>query len=1820
MANIELQISATADKAVDAINRLQSALGQLSTALTNVDNGGISNLSKSVQELSSAMKSVSSSSTKEFDKMAKGIEKLSQTDTSNMSRISSSVTNMATALTQLGQTNVDKNIINLVNAMNRLSQVNLSSLQGQTLNSFIQQIRDLAVALQSSNDIDANVVRLVNAISRLASAGTSAEDAARALPLLRDNLRSLIDSLAGASTVSPEVATLVNAISQLANAGAKASTTATGLSALSTELTKLITALSRTPQVSDATIRLVQALATLASASGRANINTMGFAGTMSRLPSHLNRSTKATKGLVSAIGMFYARCFLIIRAVKGLWKSIDSAMHFLEVYNYFNAAFGDVAEKAVDNWKEAGYQSAEAYAKSFKDRSLELTKKMTGYAVDDRGNLEATGMKNLGINPSTMMNYQAMYAQMASSMGVASEDALLLSNSLVKLGADLSSMKNQDFETTWKNMASAMTGMSRAVDKYGINIRNAAMQEKLADLGIQAKVKDLSQADKALLRTIIMVESSKYAWGDLANTLDRPRNQVRLLSAAWANMCRTMGSLFMAVVAQIIPYINALLIALTRLFQYIAKIFGIEIPTVTSQASSGMEDLGEGIGDVGEALDDANGSAKKLKGNLLGIDELNVINSKDDSGSVGGLGGLGGALSDALKGILDEYDKVWDDAFDKLRDKVNEWVDKLMKYFKRGDFFGLGRDISKWLTNALNSIDWDSVYKVAKNFGKGLAEFLNGLITPDLFGAVGRTIAGALNTAIYFALSFAENFDWVNLGNSLAHGLNEFFKMMDWKALGQAINAIAKGLLDMFITALDNVDWYYIGKCIGDFLGSIDVFSILWKLLKAIVKTFKALGDVIAGAFVSAPIETFLLFVTGVGVAIVNLIPLIGNVAMAVMRLKSTFLMLTDVTTKLGRVVVTVSKALGVLATVFIEFSLVKNATKELANGTDKLVGSITALVVGIGGAIAILTAMLGVVGATIGVVVAFGAAIVGLAEAQHETFVQFSKESIADALANGGTPLAEVKEEFVSFFEGITEKYGKLKDSIAKIADSKSAISDTKDELGLLFLTLENSTRDVEENIDKIIECFQKLVDQTRTLLQQERDLFISGISGLSVEALEIAGMTREQAIKFQFDIDAEKQGELDEIQAGMENLKKAFESTGISQKEFAQQMAEYTQQILDLTGVTSDAEKTFNDFAYSIERIDLSEAVMEDGSVDANVFKNAIDQIDKAYKDAKETTEGYYEEFIQNARDNIKKASSQEEVQYYTQLLKAFEHDRDQAIVQLDDQVQVFSDALSETVNGIAVDVAIDVDAGNGGIWKNKDKLIGTAVEEFDKDVVQPIKDATEGTSIKLDLDLSDEIVKTGKAVGLLGGSRQMMGVTVDGLSIEAKEQEWADLLESAKEYAGFVERPIQNKLLEAPDTDVISRLFPTKDVQTTVATQALQEVKKQTDEVKISSEEAGKAVKDFLSTLDKTSTSGGAGAGKGLTEFHTIVKKTGDDLVPLSSKIGEFADALDDTGKKAEEQAKGFDKISKASEEVVDKTVEMKDKMLEYFDTLSSNESTNDSFIEKLDTLAHDVVPDLTTGFGEFYDSTSNLQADLPNLQTVFDTTFEPFVKTTTETLPNLIQGIQSLKTTFTTEMPQIETSITKVITNVKTRLEELVAWYDETIGVMFEESYWNEKLGFMEETFVNVTKNICNGIIEVINMMIDKINQGMTLEISNLEIGGKQVMSASKNQLFKFEHIEGFMDGGFPQKGNLFMANENGSTEFIGRMGGNPAVANNDQIVKAVSNGVYEAVMSAMSNNESNVNVYLQGDAQGIFKVVREQNRSFKKQTGKSAFA
>lgn len=91
-------------------------------------------------------------------------------------------------------------------------------------------------------------------------------------------------------------------------------------------------------------------------------------------------------------------------------------------------------------------------------------------------------------------------------------------------------------------------------------------------------------------------------------------------------------------------------------------------------------------------------------------------------------------------------------------------------------------------------------------------------------------------------------------------------------------------------------------------------------------------------------------------------------------------------------------------------------------------------------------------------------------------------------------------------------------------------------------------------------------------------------------------------------------------------------------------------------------------------------------------------------------------------------------------------------------------------------------------------------------------------------------------------------------------------------------------------------------------------------------------------------------------------------------------------------------------------------------------------------------------------------------------------------------------------------------------------------------------------------------------------------------------------------------------GGFPEDG-LFMANH---SELVGKFSnGRTAVANNDQITKgiaeAVRPAVYEAMTSALREGGMSANFKVEGDPNGIFRVVQQKANQYTKSTGRNAF-
>ena len=137
------------------------------------------------------------------------------------------------------------------------------------------------------------------------------------------------------------------------------------------------------------------------------------------------------------------------------------------------------------------------------------------------------------------------------------------------------------------------------------------------------------------------------------------------------------------------------------------------------------------------------------------------------------------------------------------------------------------------------------------------------------------------------------------------------------------------------------------------------------------------------------------------------------------------------------------------------------------------------------------------------------------------------------------------------------------------------------------------------------------------------------------------------------------------------------------------------------------------------------------------------------------------------------------------------------------------------------------------------------------------------------------------------------------------------------------------------------------------------------------------------------------------------------------------------------------------------------------------------------------------------------------------------------------------------------------------------------------------------------------EGMSNGVIGGINSMIRALNSlSFTVPDWVPGIGGEKFgFNLRYLNEVSFGKLETYAHGVFPDEGQVFVAREAGA-EMVGSISGKTAVANNDQIVEAVSQGVYAAVMSAMKQRDSSgtakVEVYL--DGRQISAAVRQANK------------
>lgn len=328
-----------------------------------------------------------------------------------------------------------------------------------------------------------------------------------------------------------------------------------------------------------------------------------------------------------------------------------------------------------------------------------------------------------LGVDPTKAMTYMATIQSLGTSFGLTSDKAYVLSKNLTQLAYDEGSYWNKNVAETFTAMSSAISGEIEPIRRLGVDLSQARLQQELLALGFNKQVSSLSQADKAVLRYIAIMKQTANVQGNLAQTIQSPANQIKILKAQLDMLAKSVGSLLYPALKSILPPLIAAVQLIREFVEWVAKLMGVKVVFTDFTKSA------DSVGGIGDAMDDTADSTKKaakaLKDYTMGFDELNIIDPTQGSSGSGGGASAGNILGDVDLSGYDMF-KQYNEEFAKQIDAIKQKIKSMLPLIAT-----VATAFAAWkLTNLITDIvDAISKMNALKSIVLGLGVFTVGVV-----------------------------------------------------------------------------------------------------------------------------------------------------------------------------------------------------------------------------------------------------------------------------------------------------------------------------------------------------------------------------------------------------------------------------------------------------------------------------------------------------------------------------------------------------------------------------------------------------------------------------------------------------------------------------------------------------------------------------------------------------------------------------------------------------------------------------------------------------------------------------------------------------------------------------------------------------------------------------------------------------------------------------------------------------------------------------------------------------------------------------------
>lgn len=529
-------------------------------------------------------------------------------------------------------------------------------------------------------------------------------------------------------------------------------------------------------------------------------------ANTIKNLPNYVSSINNGMSELKRLLSLTW------LRSIYNMFKRIGEAIYDLvKVYSEYieNINLATVAYNGLEEATEELYPFVEKLSYAF------------------------------GLNESEVIRAVGLFKQMANAMGLAEEEGTLLSEGLTKMAYDISSLYNISFDRALSSLQSALVGQTKPIrGATGADITENTLRITLQELNIGKEIRDLSYVEKRLIMVISLTQQLAKAQGDLAYTIESPSNQLKILSQQLERLKIALGELLEIGTNYILPMLNGAVMALVVIVEtfttLIKQLVGYEEELYDYDRQSGTSDE---LSELIEGMEEANEVAEELKKNLIGIDELNILEPQSTSSN--------DVIDPTILAAFEAALKDWDNMMDDVNMKAYAIRDAILSWFgltpQDDGSWGLkeGENLARNIYEFLSEVD----------FGKLISD-LGQIVTLITLGSIAWLtwkvvmnpfmwiIAGiyeiwrAWNTELSETHTWLDSYEQMLLGISLVvAGIAILFKSWGVGALAIAlfgVYEIVKGINDIVSDGITN--WQDVQKILIGISLILGAFAIVTK------------------------------------------------------------------------------------------------------------------------------------------------------------------------------------------------------------------------------------------------------------------------------------------------------------------------------------------------------------------------------------------------------------------------------------------------------------------------------------------------------------------------------------------------------------------------------------------------------------------------------------------------------------------------------------------------------------------------------------------------------------------------------------------------------------------------------------------------------------------------------------------------------------------------------------------------------------------------------------------------------------------------------